>query len=77
MNDPDVIDQTVSWKEKENVELENDQPIHLRFVLKNTDLFSFKFIETAQEYTTSLIGFGRVLALPKSELVIGTNFCAF
>ncbi len=49
MNDPNVIDQTVSWKEKENVELENDQPIHLRFVLKNTDLFSFKFIETAQE----------------------------
>ena len=49
MKDPDVIDQTVSWKEKENVELENDQPIHLRFVLKNTDLFSFKFIETAQE----------------------------
>jgi predicted pyridoxine 5'-phosphate oxidase superfamily flavin-nucleotide-binding protein len=49
MNDPNVIDQTVSWKEKENVELENDQPIHLRFVLKNTDLFSFKFIETVQE----------------------------
>ena len=44
-----MIDQTVSWKEKENVELENDQPIHLRFVLKNTDLFSFKFIETVQE----------------------------
>ena len=49
MKDPDVIDQTVSWKEKENVELENDQPIHLRFVLKNADLFSFKFIETVQE----------------------------
>ena len=49
MKDPDVIDQTVSWKGKENVELENDQPIHLRFVLKNADLFSFKFVETVQE----------------------------
>ena len=45
----DVIDQTITWKGKENVELENDQPIHLRFVLKNADLFSFKFIETVQE----------------------------
>ena len=45
----DVIDQTITWKGKENIELKNNQPIHLRFVLKNADLFSFKFIETVQE----------------------------
>ena len=44
-----MIDQTVSWKGKENVELENDRSIHLRFVMKNADFLSFKFIETAQE----------------------------
>ena len=43
----DNIDQTVTWSGNENIGSVLAQPVHLRFVLKNADLFSFKFVKNA------------------------------
>ena len=43
----DKIDQLVTWDGSENIGSGLAQPVHLRFVLRNADLFSFKFVKNA------------------------------
>ena len=39
----DEIDRTVAWKDGESVKQLAGTPVRLRFVLKDADLFSFRF----------------------------------
>jgi hypothetical protein len=41
----DEIDATVTWKGRADVSALAGKPIHLRFVLNDADLFSFRFTE--------------------------------
>ena len=44
----DKIDQLVTWDGSEDLKFISGKPIHLRFVMKGADLFSFKFINPDQ-----------------------------
>ena len=38
----DAIDHAVQWKQENSLESLNGSPIRLRFVMKNTELYSFR-----------------------------------
>ena len=39
----DSIGSRVTWKDRKTVSILKDKPVKLRFVLKDADLYSFKF----------------------------------